>query len=349
MVDPEILFRNYTYLTAVSLGLVEHFRRMSEKIVELAKPGPDALVVEIGSNDGSMLRFFKQRGMRVLGVDPAREIAMQATATGIKTIPEFFDSHLAARIRAEHGEAAIVIANNVFAHADNLGDITDGIRTVLSSEGTFTFEVSYMVDIVRKMLFDTLYHEHLCYHAVKPLVNFFHLHGMKLIDVERIPAKGGSLHGTAQRADGSLDVSPRVGELLRLEQEMRFDQPETFRTFAADIEAVRSRFLHMLDGLLAQGKVIAGYGASATVTTLLYHFDLGRRLSFLVDDNPGKQGMYSPGHHLPILPSAALTERRPDYTVILAWTYAEPIQKRNQAYVEQGGHFIIPLPDLRVV
>ncbi len=349
IVDPEILFRNYTYVTSVSLGLVEHFRKSAANLMAGREVGPRSLAVEIGSNDGSMLRFFKDGGWQVLGVDPARDIAAKATASDIETLPEFFTSGLAARLRRERGPAGIVIANNVFAHADNLGDITDGIRELLADDGVFVFEVSYMVDIVRKMLFDTVYHEHLCYHSVKPFRSFFARHGMELIDVERIPTKGGSIRGTAQRAGGPRPVSPRVPDLILMEKDLAFDRPETFRDFAAGIDAAKRRLLDLMAGLKERGKTFAGYGASATVTTLLHHFDLGDKLAFIVDDNPVKHGTFSPGHHIPVLPSIALRERKPDCTVILAWAYAAPIMEKNRYYLDGGGSFIVPLPELKTV
>jgi len=348
-VNPDLLFRNYTYRTAVSLGLVDHFRKLAERLIGHLEIGPGSLVVEIGSNDGSMLRFYKERGATVLGVDPATGLAAAATGSGIETIPEFFTPELAARIRRERGPARIVIANNVFAHADALGAIADGIHELLAPDGIFIFEVSYMVDIVEKMLWDTLYHEHLCYHAVKPFENFFRLHGMQLIDVERIPTKGGSIRGTVQRNDGPRQVAPVVGELIALEARLKFGEAQTFLDFGGRIQALKRQLLDLLASLRAQGKTIAGYGASATVTTLLHHFDLGDKLDFIVDDNVVKHGTYSPGQHIPVLPPSALLERKPDYVVILAWAYAEPIVRKNQAYLENGGHFIVPLPTNRII
>jgi SAM-dependent methyltransferase len=348
-VDPEYLFRNYTYVTSVSLGLVEHFRRSAEGIRASFPAAPGSLAVEIGSNDGSMLRFFRDAGYRVLGVDPAREIAARATAAGIETLPDFFSAHLGESIRRERGDAAVVLANNVYAHADDLGGITDGVRSLLAPDGVFVFEVSYMVDIVQRLLFDTVYHEHLCYHAVRPFVHFFGLHGLELFDVERIPTKGGSLRGFVQRIGGPRPVSPRVGVLVRLEEELGFSRAETFLRFAGVVEARRDQLLAHLDRTAAQGQTAAGYGASATVTTLLHHFDLGGRLAFLVDDNPVKQGTFSPGHHLPVLHPRALLERRPDQVVVLAWSYAGPIMEKNGPYREAGGRFVVPLPELTVV
>ena len=349
VVDPALLFRNYTYVTSVSLGLIEHFRALSGKLMSRLSFGSQSLVVEIGSNDGTLLRFFKEKGIKVLGIDPAVEIAHKTTASGIETIPEFFNSKIAEKILKSHGHASIFIANNVFAHADNLGDITDGIRMLLAPDGVFSFEVSYMVDIVDHMIWDTIFHEHLCFHAVRPFVNFFHLHGMELFDIERIPTKGGSIRGFAQLKDGPRRIEPIVGDLLALEEKINFGQPETFRAYGARINATKAALLDLLAKLRSEGKTVAGYGASATVTTLLHHFDLGDKLDFIVDDNPVKQGTYSPGHHIPVLPPSALAERKPDYVVILAWVYADPIMRKNQAYLAQGGHFIIPNPAVKLI
>jgi SAM-dependent methyltransferase len=349
VVSPVALFSDYTYVTAVSLGLVEHFRSLAELFLARYAPPAGSFVAEIGSNDGTLLRFFQERGLRVLGIDRARETAPRASASGVETLPEFFTSALAARLRAERGPAAVVIANNVFAHADGLGDIADGIRALLAGDGVFEFEVSYMVDIVDKMLFDTIFHEHLCYHAVKPMRSFLARHGLELIDIQRIPTKGGSIRGFAQPAGGPRPVAPVVGELVALEDGRRFDQPEPFFAFGARIEAAKRALLEVIEEFRRAGKTVAGYGASATVTTLLHHFELGDKLAFIVDDNPVKQGTFSPGHHIPIYPAGALSERRPDAVVILAWAYTEPIVKKNQAYLEAGGRFIVPLPEIRVI
>ena len=349
VVSPERLFANYAYVTSVSLGLVEHFRRQALELVEFAQPGSGSFVCEIGSNEGSLLRAFQERGFVVLGVDPARAIAERATVSGVETLPTFFTSALARKIRDERGAAALIVANNVFAHADGLGDIAEGVRTLLAPRGVFAFEVSYMVDIVDRMLFDTIYHEHLCYHSVKPLVTFLAHHGLEMIAADRIATKGGSLRVKVQHRGGPHAVAPSVGALLALERELAFDQPEPFRRFAARIEDAKQKLLACLDAPGIRATVLAGFGASATVTTLMYQFDLGARLSFLVDDNPAKHGTYSPGYHVPVLPSLALTERRPPRTLILAWNYAKPILSKQQAYLSAGGQFVVPLPELELV
>ncbi len=349
VVDPEVLFGDYVYLTSSSLGLIEHFRRYADEVLASVMPPEGALVVDIGSNDGSLLKFFQDQGMHVLGIDPARDIARKATESGIETLSTFFTAELARKIKNERGPTAIVTANNVFAHIDNLGDVADGIRELLATDGIFVFEVSYLVDIIQKMLFDTVYHEHLCYHTVKPLDSFFCRHGMQLIDVQRIPTKGGSLRGTAQLAGGPWTVSPSVARLMAIETNLGLDRAETFRAFAVRIDSVKNQLLSLLRDFKVQGKTIAGYGASVTVTTLIYHFDLGDMLSFIVDDNPQKQNLFTPGHHIPVLSSQAIYERMADYVVILAWNYAQPIMKKHQAFLDQGGHFIVPLPRVEVM
>src|SRR5262249_12235161 len=284
-VDPEALFGDYIYVTSSSAVLVEHFRKYADDLLDRLGPPPGSLVVEFGSNDGSLLRFFQAQGMRVLGVDPARAIAERATQNGIETVPAFFTSGLARQIRRERGPAALITANNVFAHADNLADMADGIHELLASDGVFCFEVSYRIDLMDNMVFDSIYHEHLCYHSVKPLDGFFRRHGLELIDAEHVGTKGGSLRCTVQLAGGPRPVAPSVGRLIALEAQRRLDRGDTFHVFAARIDRAKQAVARAVHDLQRQGKTIAGFGASVTTTTLIYHFDLGDKLSYIVDDN----------------------------------------------------------------
>jgi SAM-dependent methyltransferase len=349
VVDPDLLFRSYTYATRHSLGLVKHFQHAAAELARRAGLAPGALVVDIGSNDGSLLAAFRASGQRVLGVDPAVALAERATAAGVETVPDYFTSGLAREVRQAHGPAAVVTANNVFAHSDRLPDMADGVRALLAPDGVFSFEVSYLLDVVQKMLFDTVYHEHLCYHSVRSLAGFLRRHGLELIDVERLPTKGGSLRGTAQHAGGPRPASPAVARLIEWEGLLRLHSLETFAAFARRIEAARDDFVSLLDRLRARGKRVAGYGASPTVTTLLHQFDLAGRLDFVVDDNPLKQGTYSPGQHLPVCPPEALYDRGADAVAVLAWNYAQPIVAKHQAFLDRGGRFLVPLPALQVL
>ena len=350
VVDPDVLFRDYTYRTSVSLGLVEHFKRYARSVVESLGIPERSLVVEIGSNDGSLLKAFKSEGMRVQGVDPARNIAASATKDGVPTIPDFFTSRLAAMIKAEQGSAAVFCANNVFAHIDDMSDVVDGIRLLLADDGAFVFEVSYIVDMIDNMVFDTIYHEHVSHHALIPLETFLNRHDMTLFHVARTGTKGGSIRAFAQpKSTGKRPRSAELSALIAEEERRRITEPQIYRDWFNAIESRKRKVLNLLDHAIAEGKTVAAYGASTTTTTLLYHFELEKRVSFIVDDNPLKHGRFSPGAHIPVLPSSELGTKRPDIVVILAWIYAEPILKRNQAYLKAGGQFLVPLPEPQTI
>lgn len=347
VVQPEELFRDYLYLTSSSSGMVEHFRQYAEAILKKWKPPKDSLVVDIGSNDGTLLKFFKDGGMRVLGIDAASAIAQKATESGIKTLSEFFTSQLGRKIRQEVGPAAIVTCNNAFAHADDLADMAEGIREVLAPDGIFVFEVSYLADMIQNMVFDFIYHEHLCYHSVKPLQTFLRAHGMELIDVQTIPTKGGSLRCTAQLTGGKQTPDGSVSNRIAFEEKIGLHQPPIFKEYNAKIDKIRKELTVRIQELKKNGKSFAGYGASATSTTLIYHFHLDPVLSFIADDNEQRQGLFSPGFHIPVLSPQALYEKKPDYVILLAWRYLSPILKKHQPYLNQGGHFIVPLPEIK--
>jgi SAM-dependent methyltransferase len=350
VVDPEILFRDYTYRTSVSLGLVQHFRDYAQSVVSgLAIPS-GSLVVEIGSNDGSLLKAFQAEGMRVQGIDPARVIAALATAEGIPTLPDFFTSRLAGQIKALSGPAALFCANNVFAHIDNLSDVATGIRLLLAPDGAFVFEVSYIVDMIDNMVFDTIYHEHVSHHALAPMEAFLNRHDMTLFDVARTGTKGGSIRAFAQpMSTAKRPKSERLQALMVEETRRQITQPQIYRDWFAVIESRKRQVMAYLDRAIREGKTVAAYGASTTTTTLLYHFELTSRIGFIVDDNALKQGLFSPGAHIPVLPSEALAARKPDVVVILAWIYADPIVARNAAFIRDGGTFLVPLPVAKTI
>lgn len=349
VVRPESLYGDYIYETASSLGLVEHFTRYADAVLERTRLPQGSLVVDIGSNDGSLLRRFAARGMRVLGIDPARAIAARATASGIETLPAFFDRPLALEIRADRGAAALVTANNVYANVDNVDELTEAVRDLLAPDGLFILESSYLVDLIRNMIWDFIYLEHLSYFSATPLAWFFDRHGLELVHVERVPTKGGSLRCTVKLEGGPHLVSRSVNEVMELETEFGVARPERFAAFRAQIEERGGALRELLWRLNAEGKTIDGYGASATTTTFLYHYAIGGALRHLVDDNPARQDRFSPGLHIPVLASDVLVEDPPDYVLVLAWRYAEPIMRKHQAYAARGGRFIVPLPELAVV
>ncbi len=349
VVDPRILFSHYLYVTSVSLGLLEHFRKYADEIVQKLRPPSGALAMDIGSNEGALLKNFKAHGLRVLGVDAAQNVAALANASGIETVTDFFTADLAHKLKHSHGVANIVTANNVFAHSDVLPDMADGIRELLAPDGVFVFEVVYLLDLVQQLTFDTIYHEHLSHHSVKPFQAFFRRHGMELFHVERNRSKGGSIRGFVQLANGPRSIAPCVDELIALEGKEGLHEAKIFHHLNSRLDKLKADLLRLLRDFKAQGKRIAGYGASASVTTLLHHFEFADFIDFIVDDDPRRQGLFSPGFHVPVVPAWTLAERKPDFVVILAWQYAGQIMKKNQAFLEHGGHFILPLPELKVI
>ena len=349
VVDPKKLFENYVYVSGTSPVFVEHFEKYAGAVQSRFKLVEGDRVLDIGSNDGTLLRAFQKRGMQVLGVDPAKKIAGSATKGGLETLPEFFTPTLAKSVREEYGPIALVTGNNVFAHADDLRGITEGVRELLREDGVFVFEVSYLVDVFEDTLFDTIYHEHVAYHSVKPLVSFFAEQGMELFAAERISSHGGSLRGMAQLKDGPHKSDGSVEKLVALENELGLDRAETLRQFGDKIDNVKRELKSLLKKIKDEGKVIAGFGAPAKATTLMYHFGIGpETIDFIIDDSPLKQGLYSPGHHIPVYSSKSIEDRKPDYLLILAWNFADPIIKKQAAFIESGGHFIVPLPKIEI-
>ena len=350
VVDPSLLFKHYVYVSGTSPVFVSHFKRYAAEMIHKFRLGKNAFVAEIGSNDGTLLRVFQDAGLKVLGIDPAEGIALEATKSGIETLPAFFTAELAASIKARHGQADLIVANNVFAHADDLHDIVKGIRLLLKSTGVFVFEVSYLADVYEKTLFDTIYHEHLCYHTVKPLQGFFQANGMELIAAQSVDTHGGLLRAMAQLAGGPHRVEPSVADFIVRERKLGLDQAATLRRFSVKINQLRDELNALLKKLKTQGKRIAAFGAPAKATTLMFQFGIGPDLvDFIVDDSPLKQGLFSPGFHIPVVPSAEIDRRKPDYLVILAWNFAEPIIAKHAQFLKNGGHFIVPVPTVRVI
>jgi SAM-dependent methyltransferase len=349
VVDPAVLFRDYVYVSGTSATFVQHFRAYAEDAAQRLSLPDGAFVVDVGSNDGTLLRFFQAKGCRVLGVDPAVDIARTATANGIETIAEFFAPDLADQIVSERGPADLVVANNVFAHVDDLLGFVQSVDRLLAPGGSFVFEVSYLVDVHEKTLFDTIYHEHLSYHTVGPLRRLFERAGMELFDAVRVSSHGGSLRGFARRIGASRQAATAVHGLAQYEEEMGFYRPDTFRELYARIQSRKQELRSILEGLRTANKRVAGYGAPAKATTLMHAFGIdSNAVEYIVEDNPLKQGLFTPGFHIPIVAPDKLREDPPDYLLLLAWNFADPIRARYREYAERGGRFIVPLPNVEV-
>lgn len=348
-VPPEVLFKDYRYLTGTSEPMKAHFARLAEDLIQRFNVFPGGLVVDIGSNDGTLLKNFQKRNMVTLGVEPADNIAEWARSRGIETLNDFFSERVAHKLCAERGQAKVILATNVFAHVHDLEDFLRGINCLLADDGIFVIEVPYLVDLLNNLEFDTIYHEHLSYFAVHPLVTLFSRFSMGIVDIDRISVHGGSLRIYVRKSADSLSSSS-VNELLKLETEAKLDSLDTYRKFAEGVALVREDLLSLLKALKAQGARIAGYGAAAKGNTLLNYCKIGTDiLDYITDTTPFKQGRYTPGMHIPVFPENRFHQASPDYALLLAWNYADEILQKEEEYRQAGGKFIVPIPKPRPV
>ena len=349
IVEPNFLYSNYTYSSGRSKGLVNHFKEYAEQVCKKFNPTENSLVIDIGSNDGTLLKFFKDHNLRVLGIDPANEIALKASSEGINTIPKFFGQNLAKEIVKEHGKAKIITANNAFAHMDNLKEIMQGVKILMKEDSIFVFEISYLLDVIEKVLLGTIFHEHHSYHSIKPLKKFFNNFDMELIDITRNNIQGGSLVGVVQFKKGKYKIDNSVQETLIIEQKKKIDEVETLKVFAKNLDITKQKVKSLFNEIVQQKKTIAGFGAARSGTTLITQMQIGNMIEYMVDDNETKQGKYSPGDHILVKPTNYIYENMPDYLVILAWVHSKNIISNHQKYLEMGGSFIVCFPKLEVI
>ena len=349
-VPPPTLFTNYPYFSSYSETMLAHAREfVSQSRVE-RRLSQNSFVVEIASNDGYLLQYFQQAGVRVLGIEPAENVATVAREQRqIPTCSAFFDRALAEAIRVEHGSADLVVANNVLAHVPDLPGFVSGIRTLLRDDGRASIEVPYVREMLERCEFDTIYHEHLCYFSVTALDRLFAGQGLQVVDVERLTIHGGSIRVWAAHP-GAGRRTARLAALLAEERSAGLTTLAAFRSFSDRVALLRGTLRELLNGLKRDGQRIAAYGAAAKGSTLLNYCSIdGALIDFVVDRSPYKQGRYMPGVHLPIYSPARLLEEMPDYVLLLTWNFAQEIVAQQREYHERGGRFILPVPEPALV
>jgi SAM-dependent methyltransferase len=348
-VPPSAMFEDYLYVSSASDTLKAHLFDLSDIVVKRRNLGPKDLVIDIGCNDGTLLTGFRRHGVRTLGVDPARNLAALTQDNGIERYVGFFNSKTAKEIVEKWGPASAITATNTFPHIPALQDFVEGIKVALAPGGAFVIEAHYLVDILEQCAFDTIYHEHISYWALGPMMYLFEKHGMEVVNAERLPLHHGQLRVTVQRK-GDVSPSSSVAEILESERRLGLDKVATYRRFAQKTMQLKEDLQRTLKDFRANGKKVVGYGAPAKGNTLLGFLEIGPDLvEYIADKSPLKQGRYCPGVHIPVVPPAKLLADQPDYVVLLAWNFVDEILSQQEEYRRRGGKFIVPVPDVKII
>jgi SAM-dependent methyltransferase len=350
-VAPQEIFCDYAYFSSYSDSWVEHARRYTELVCNRFALGRDSLVTEIASNDGYLLQHFQARGVNCLGVEPAANVAKVAQEKGIRTVVRFFGLKAAREIAEEFGRANLLLGNNVLAHVPDINDFVSGMRTLLAPGGVITMEFPHLLRLIDEHQFDTIYHEHFSYLSFYTVRRIFAQHGLTLFDVEELPTHGGSLRIYACRSEDSMHaVTGEVASLLQREDAYGLKDLATYRQFESRVRQTKRMLLRFLIDVREQGRTVVGYGAPGKGNTLLNY--CGIRSDFLdytVDRSPHKQGLYTPGTHIPIVAPERIRETRPDYLMILPWNLRHEITEQHAYIREWGGRFVVPIPTVTVL
>jgi methylation protein EvaC len=350
VLEPSKLYHeNYAYFASTSARMVEHFSRFSSEASALVADDEDPFIVEIGSNDGIMLRNFAQAGVRHLGVEPSENVAQEAIRNGITTTCGFFNLAEAHRILQEHGPASAVLGANVFSHIEDIKSVFAGISALLKDDGVFVFEEPYLGDIIDKTAYDQFYDEHVFYFCLSSLDNLLASHGMVIVDAQPQPVHGGSMRYVVAKKD-ARPVNARLSELRSREASLGLNQGSTFERLHERIQASREQLINLLQKLRRDGKRVVAYGATSKSTTVTNFCGIGPDLiEFISDTTPIKQGKYSPGTHIPVKPYEDFAADYPDYAVLFAWNHGEEIIAKEQEFLSRGGRFITFVPDVRIL
>ena len=348
-VPPVDLFSDYIYFSSFSDAMLRHAKAAVEKHIAEKKLGKDSFVIEIASNDGYLLKNFVEAGVPCLGFEPAANIAKVAQKNGVETHCEFFGKSTASALRDQKGRADLILGNNVFAHAPNTNDFVAGVAELLKPDGWVVFEFPYGVEMIEKVEFDTIYHEHVYYFTLTPLIPLFARHGMDIFHVERLPIHGGSLRLYACKK-GVEPIRPVVKETLDAEEGLGVTGQAYYQRFSEQAAKVKSDLIAFLAEQKQAGKRVAAYGASAKGSTLLnYVGEAAGSVEFIADRSTYKHGLLSPGLHIPIVPAEELQARAPEYAALLVWNFAEEVKRQQATYLEKGGRLVVPLPKLHIL
>ena len=353
-VSASVLFEDYFYFSSSIKTLRDHFREYAAEVTSRFLTPATSTVIEFGCNDGILLRPLADQGIRtVIGVDPATNVVKTIDDPRVTVINDFFTEAVAEEIVARHGKADMVMANNVYAHIPDIQGATRAVRAVLKDDGVFVFEVHYLGKVVNEMQYDMIYHEHLYYYSLLSAMKHFDRHDMMVFDIKPVPIHAGSMrfYVCKKGSKHASSVSAAVTALRDEERAKGFDRPETFARFAADVAERKAQLMALLNRLRADGKRVAGYGASGRANTMIQYCGINHsHMEYMIDDAPAKAGFYTPGSHFLIHASTILQqESPPDYLLIFAWSFLDEIATKNQTYIENGGQMIVPLPEVRVM
>lgn len=349
-VPPSVMFDHYLYMSSASSTLTSHLHGLARTVTERLALGPDALVVDVGCNDGTLLEGFKLAGInRRVGVDPAANLAPVARSKGAEVVTAYFSPEIADAIRRDHGAAAAITMTNTFPHIPDLRSLLQSVDRLLVDNGALILEAHYLVDLMDMCAFDTVYHEHVSYWALKPMVGLFQQYGFDVFDVERLPIHHGQLRAWVCRK-GAKPISERVGALLAEERARGLDGPEPYRQLAEHIGKVKADLIALIRDVRAKGGRVVGYGAPAKGSTLLSYFGLGPAdLDYIADRNTLKQGRLTPGSHIPIVAPERIFADQPEAVLLLAWNFADEIADQLSPYLKTGGRLIVPVPNVREI
>lgn len=350
VVNPEVLYqRDYPYESSTTETGKKHYFSFAESVVRKFNLTKEDLVIDIGSNVGVLLEGFKNNGTKVLGVDPAPNIVEKANARGIPTICKFFGEFVSTQVAHEYGKAKVITGTNVFAHVDDLKDFMFGIKHLLTSDGIFIFESPNMLDLVKGLAYDTIYHEHLSYLSLRPVIQFVKQFGMDVIAVEEQSIHGGSFRVFIANS-GEREIEESVQIYLKKESDYKLHETDTMFEFSARVENNRRELQSLINKIKDKDKTLAILSAPAKGMSLLNYCRFGTEtFDFATEKSPLKIGRLTPGGNIPVVPDAVLLESMPDYVLLLAWNFAEEIMKNNEEYRTRGGKFIIPLPYPKVI